>query len=120
MMLLRGKLPNCLTFPHRKSRDDGTESESNSINTQRQILRRFAREYGYTVYDEYVDDGYSGTTFDRPGFKRMMGDIESGKVNIVLTKDLSRLGRNNAIVAHYTEIYFPENDVRFICCNRWY
>jgi site-specific DNA recombinase len=98
----------------RLSRDDGTESESNSINTQRQILRRFAREHGYTVYDEYVDDGYSGTTFDRPGFKRMMGDIESGKVNIVLTKDLSRLGRNNAIVAHYTEIYFPENDVRFI------
>lgn len=98
----------------RLSRDDGTESESNSIQTQKQILRRYAKENGYPVYDEYVDDGYSGTNFDRPEFKRMMNDIESGRVNVVLTKDLSRLGRNNALVAHYSEIYFPENDVRYI------
>ena len=84
----------------RLSRDDGTESESNSIITQRQILRRYAKEQDFLVYDEYVDDGYSGTTFDRPDFKRMMRDIEDGKVNAILTKDLSRLGRNNAIVAH--------------------
>ena len=88
----------------RLSRDDGTESESNSILTQRQILRRYAKEQGYHVYDEYVDDGFTGTSFDRPDFKRMISDIEAGRVNAVLTKDLSRLGRNNAIVAHYTEI----------------
>lgn len=101
----------------RLSRDDGTEGESNSINTQRQILRRYAKDYGFKIYDEYVDDGYSGTTFARPDFQRMMNDIEDGKINVVLTKDLSRLGRNNAIVAHYTEIYFPENSVRFIAVN---
>ena len=101
----------------RLSRDDGTESESNSIITRRQILRRYAKEQGFLIYDEYVDDEYSGTTFDRPDFKRMMRDIEDGKVNAILTKDLSRLGRNNAIVAHYTEIYFPENNVRVIAVN---
>ncbi len=98
----------------RLSRDDGTDSESNSIQTQKQMLRRYASEQGFQIYDEYVDDGYSGTTFDRPEFNRMLCDIEEGHVNVILTKDLSRLGRNNALVAHYTEIFFPENDIRYI------
>ena len=98
----------------RLSRDDGGDAESNSIITQGQMLRRYAKEQGFTVYDEYTDDGISGTTFDRPDFKRMVRDIEDGKIGIVLCKDLSRLGRNNALVAYYTEIFFPDNDVRFI------
>jgi DNA invertase Pin-like site-specific DNA recombinase len=98
----------------RLSRDDGTDSESNSIQTQRQMLRRYASENGFSIYDEYVDDGYSGTTFDRPDFNRMIRDIGDGHVNVIITKDLSRLGRNNALVAHYTEIFFPENDIRYI------
>ena len=101
----------------RLSRDDGGDAESNSITTQRQMLRRYAKENGFTVYDEYIDDGYSGTTFERPGFKRMIRDIEDGKIGVVLCKDLSRLGRNNALVAYYTEIFFPDNDVRFVCVS---
>jgi len=98
----------------RLSRDDGGDSESNSIITQRQMLQRYARENGFYVCSEYVDDGISGTTFDRPSLKRMITDIEDGKIGIVLCKDMSRLGRNNAMVAYYTEIFFPDNDVRFI------
>ena len=101
----------------RLSRDDGGDAESNSIVTQGQMLRRYAKEQGFTVYDEYTDDGISGTTFDRPDFKRLVRDIEDGKIGIVLCKDLSRLGRNNALVAYYTEIFFPDNDVRFICTS---
>ncbi len=101
----------------RLSRDDGTDSESNSIVTQRQMLNRYAKEQGFPVYDEYIDDGISGTVFDRPSFNRMIADIEDGKIGIVLCKDMSRLGRNNAMVAYYTEIFFPENDVRFIAIS---
>ena len=101
----------------RLSRDDGGDAESNSITTQRQMLNRYAKEQEFTVYDEYLDDGISGTTFEREHFKRMITDIEDGKIGIVLCKDLSRLGRNNALVAYYTEIFFPDNDVRFIAMN---
>jgi hypothetical protein len=98
----------------RLSRDDGGDAESNSVSTQRQMLRRYAKEQGFSVYGEYVDDGISGTTFERPDWKRMIRDIEDGKIGIVLCKDLSRLGRNNALVAYYTELFFPDNDVRLI------
>ena len=101
----------------RLSRDDGGDAESNSISTQRIMLRKYAKEQGFSVFDEYVDDGISGTTFERTNFKRMISDIESGKIGIVLCKDLSRLGRNNALVAFYTEIFFVDNDVRFIAIN---
>ncbi len=101
----------------RLSRDDGGDYESNSIGNQRDILRRYAVEHGFTIYDEYIDDGISGLTFDRPGFKRMLADIEAGKIDVVLCKDLSRLGRVNAMVAYYTEIYFPDNGVRFVAIN---
>jgi DNA invertase Pin-like site-specific DNA recombinase len=101
----------------RLSRDDGGDAESNSIATQRQMLRRYAKEQGFTVYDEYVDDGVSGTTFDRPALKRMLADMEAGRINCIVCKDLSRFGRNNAMVAFYTEEVFPNSDVRFIAVN---
>jgi len=101
----------------RLSRDDGGDAESNSISNQREILQRYAMESGFEVVGEYVDDGISGTTFERPSFKRMITDMEDGKIGIMLCKDLSRLGRNNALVSYYTEIYFMENDIRFIALN---
>lgn len=108
---------NVAAIYKRLSRDDGGDAESNSIVTQGQMLQRYAKEHGFVVYDEYTDDGVSGTTFERDDFKRMIRDIEGGKVGIVLCKDLSRLGRNNAMVAYYTEIFFPDNDVRFIAVS---
>ena len=101
----------------RLSRDDGNDSESNSIATQRAMLQRYAKEQGFVVFSEYIDDGISGTTFERDGFRRMISDIEDGKIGIVICKDLSRFGRNNALVAYYTELVFPEADVRFIAVN---
>jgi len=101
----------------RLSRDDGGDVESNSIQNQRELLREFAKDNNIPVRDEYIDDGISGTTFERDGFKRMISDIEIGKIGGVLCKDLSRLGRNNALVAFYTEIFFVENNVRFIAVN---
>jgi DNA invertase Pin-like site-specific DNA recombinase len=101
----------------RLSRDDGGDAESNSIGNQRAILQRYVAEAGLHMIGEYVDDGISGTTFDRDGFKRMIADVEAGKIGTILCKDLSRLGRNNALVAYYTEIYFIENRVRFIALN---
>lgn len=101
----------------RLSRDDGGDAESNSIGTQRDMLQEYARNQGFLVYNEYVDDGWSGTSFERPSFKRMVEDIESGFIGTVLIKDLSRLGRNNALVAFYTEMFFPDNDVRLIAIN---
>jgi len=108
---------NIAAIYKRLSRDDGGDAESNSIVTQGQMLRRYAKEQGFVVYDEYTDDGISGTTFERKDFKRMIKDIEDGKIGIVLCKDLSRLGRNNAMVAYYTEIFFPDNDIRFIAVS---
>jgi DNA invertase Pin-like site-specific DNA recombinase len=101
----------------RLSRDDGGDAESNSIGTQREMLTRYAKDSGFVLYGEYVDDGISGTTFERDSFKRMINDIEEGKIQIVVCKDLSRLGRNNALVSYFTEIFFPQNDIRFIALN---
>ncbi len=104
----------------RLSRDDEGSAESASITSQRQILRAYARDHGYTVYDEYVDDGVSGTTFDRPAFRRMLMDIEDKRINMVLTKDLSRLGRDYIQTGQYTELYFPAKQVRYIAINDGY
>ena len=98
----------------RLSRDDELQGESGSISTQRQMLTQYCREQGLRIYDEYVDDGYSGTNFERPSFQRMLDDIEDGKVNCVIVKDLSRLGRNYVMTGQYTDIYFPSHNVRFI------
>lgn len=74
------------------------------------MLRQYAAEHGLTVVDEYIDDGWSGTNFERPSFQRMIDDIEDGKINCVVTKDLSRLGRNYILTGQYTEIYFPSKE----------
>ena len=81
------------------------------------MLRQYAAEHGLTVVDEYIDDGWSGTNFERPSFQRMIDDIEDGKINCVVTKDLSRLGRNYILTGQYTEIYFPSKGVRYIAIN---
>ena len=101
----------------RLSRDDGGDAQSNSISTQRMMLEKYAQDHGFAVFDEYIDDGISGLTFERANFKRMIEDIEAGKVDAVIVKDLSRLGRNNALVSFYTEIFFVDHDVRFIAVN---
>lgn len=98
----------------RLSKDDGTDVESSSIQTQKEMLTRYCRENGFIIADYYIDDGYSGKNFERPSFKRMIGDIESGKINCVITKDLSRLGRNHIETSLYIEMYFPEHGVRYI------
>jgi DNA invertase Pin-like site-specific DNA recombinase len=81
------------------------------------MLEKFVNDNGWTVYDIYIDDGYSGTNFNRPDFERMLEDIENGKINMVVVKDLSRLGRNYLMTGQYTEIYFPDRGVRFIALN---
>ena len=101
----------------RLSRDDDNTGESNSIATQRMILRQYAERNGLSVVDEYVDDGYSGTNFDRPDFKRMISDIEDGRINCVLVKDLSRFGRNYLETGMYIEMRFPRLGVRFIAVD---
>ena len=99
----------------RLSREDDTKDyESESITNQRSLILDFLKENNYTLYDEYVDDGYSGTSFDRPAFKRMIADIEANKINMVVTKDMSRLGRDYVNFGHYIEKYFPEHNVRYI------
>ena len=85
----------------RLSQEDAREGESGSITTQRSMLIAFAKKNNLIIVDEYVDDGYSGTSFDRPGFQSLIHDIELGRVNCILTKDLSRLGRNSAELMTY-------------------
>ena len=87
----------------RLSRDDENEGDSNSISNQKKMLEKYARDNGYTNWQFYVDDGYSGTNFNRPGFQEMLADIEAGRVNTVIVKDMSRFGRNYLQVGMYTE-----------------
>lgn len=101
----------------RLSRDDDNEGDSNSIQHQKQILEKYAKDHSITNYKLYVDDGYSGTSFNRPGFQEMLADIEAGYVDCVIVKDMSRFGRNYLEVGMYTEIMFPDKDVRFIAIN---
>lgn len=105
----------------RLSRDDNNGNlESMSIANQRQMLIDYVREKGWNLREIYTDDGYSGTNFERPDFKRLLRDIADGKIDCVITKDLSRLGRNYAKVGYYTEEFFVEQGVRFIAVNDSY
>lgn len=101
----------------RLSVDDGTNLESMSIASQKTMLTEYVKKQGWKLSDIYVDDGYSGVNFERPDFQRMIHDIELGRINLVIVKDLSRLGRNYIMCGQYTEIYFPEKNVRFIALN---
>lgn len=98
----------------RLSKEDESEGPSQSVTNQNSLLDEFVKQHRLSVYDTYIDDGYSGTTFDRPAFQRMIADIEAKKVNMVITKDLSRLGRDYIMTGHYMERYFPEKRVRYI------
>lgn len=101
----------------RLSRDDGNVDESQSIQSQKEVLTNYVKEQGWNLTDYYIDDGYSGTDFNRPSFQRLLKDIEAGRINIVVTKDLSRLGRNYIQTGYYTEEYFPSHEVRYIAVN---
>ena len=101
----------------RLSQDDMLQGESNSITNQKAILKKYAEDNGFSNTVYYVDDGVSGTTFERDGFKAMMADVEAGKVSTVITKDLSRLGRDYLKTGEYIEIIFPDYDVRYIAIN---
>ena len=98
----------------RLSKEDENEGPSESVTNQKSLLNEFVQQHRLSVYDTYIDDGWSGTNFDRPDFQRMLGDIEDRKVNMVITKDLSRLGRDYIMTGHYMERYFPEKQVRYI------
>ncbi len=101
----------------RLSQDDGNVGDSMSIQSQKAILEKYAMEIGKIAYSFYVDDGYSGTNFQRPSFQRMIADIEDGKIDTVITKDLSRLGRNYLESGAYIEVFFPQHHVRYIAVN---
>ena len=101
----------------RLSRDDELNGDSNSIVNQKAILKKYADDNGFRNIRFYVDDGVSGTTFDRPDFNRLIADVESGQIGTVIIKDMSRFGRDYLKVGYYTEMVFPEADVRFIAVN---
>lgn len=101
----------------RLSRDDGSDSESNSIANQKRLLDQKAKEYGLSNTKYYVDDGYTGTNFNRPGFQAMLDDMDMGYISTVMVKDLSRLGRDYVAVGNYTDSYFPDRNIRFIAVN---
>ncbi len=106
-----------LSSEDKQSEDDDKQADSLSIQTQKMMLEKYCQEQGFNIVDTYIDDGYTGTNFNRPSFQRLINDIEKKKVNLVLTKDLSRLGRNYIMTGHYTEIYFPSKNVRYIALN---
>lgn len=101
----------------RLSKDDVGNGDSSSILSQKAMLGKYVRDNGWTVFDHYIDDGYSGTNYNRPDFQRLLDDIEGGHVNMVVVKDLSRLGRNYLMTGQYTDIYFPDRGVRFVALN---
>ena len=101
----------------RLSQEDANEGDSNSITNQKDILLRYAKEHRFPNPTFFVDDGYSGTNYDRPGFQQMLSEIEAGKVAVVLSKDLSRLGRNSSLTGLYINFTFPKYGVRYIAIN---
>lgn len=101
----------------RLSKDDEQKGESASIQNQRDMLEHYVKAKGWNLFDVYIDDGYTGLNTNRPSFQRLIGDIEDKKIDIVITKDLSRLGRNYLQTGYYTENFFPKNGVRYIAVN---
>ena len=102
----------------RLSKDDILNGDSMSIRNQKELLGNYAAQNGFPVTEYYVDDGYSGTNFERPSFKRMISDIEDGRIGTVIVKDLSRLGREYLQTGYFTEMFFPQNDALSVCLHR--
>ena len=105
---------NITALYERLSRDDEQVGESNSITNQKTYLENYAQQHGFSNYRHYTDDGYSGGNFERPGWKRLIADVEAGKVSTVIAKDMSRVGRNYLDTGYYTEVYFRQYHVRFL------
>ena len=101
----------------RLSRDDERAGESLSIENQKAILSEYIEKQGWTLHDVYVDDGISGTTFERPGVKRLLEDAKQGVINTILVKDLSRFGRNYILVGQYLDYVFPAFGIRFVALS---
>ena len=101
----------------RLSSDDDLEGDSNSIKNQKLLLSEYAKENKFRNIRYYIDDGYSGSNFERPAFKRLLNDIENGEISTVIVKDMSRFGRDHILVGYYTKYYFPDADVRFIAIH---
>lgn len=101
----------------RLSRDDELQGDSNSIKNQKAILQKYANDNGFTNTTFFVDDGYSGTNFDRPDWQRLIALVEDGGVSTIIVKDMSRLGRDYLKVGYYTEVLFPGCNIRFIAIN---
>ena len=101
----------------RLSNEDDLEGESNSIQNQRALLQRYADSHGFTNTRYFVDDGYTGTNFNRPAMKELLSLVEAGQVSTIIVKDMSRFGRDYLQVGQYTEIVFPSCNVRFIAVN---
>ncbi len=97
-----------------EDKDKKYESDSESVINQKELLRNYVKNNNFNLVREYVDDGYSGTDFERPGFKSLLEDINNNKINCVIVKDLSRLGRDHVMTGYYIETFFPENNIRFI------
>ena len=108
------KQPYNTALYYRLSRDDENFGDSVSIETQKTILQQFARDNQFHVVDEHIDDGWSGTNFDRPAFQRMIDDVDAGRTNCIITKDLSRFGREHVMMDYYLEFVFPEKNIRYI------
>ena len=101
----------------RLSRDDDLTGESNSIINQKKYLEDYARRNGFGNIRHFTDDGFSGVNFNRPGFQALIKEVEAGNVATIIVKDMSRLGRNYLQVGFYTEVLFPQKDVRFLAIN---
>ncbi len=101
----------------RLSRDDEYSGDSMSIQTQKAMLKRYAEENDFFNCVYFIDDGYSGTNYNRPDFQRLLSEIKADRIGTVIVKDLSRLGREYLQTGYYTEIFFPKHDVRFIAVN---
>ena len=99
---------------YRLSDEERKYGESASITNQRTIVREYCEKHGIILVEEFADDGYSGGNFERPGFRAMLEHLKTGKVNMVITKDLSRLGRDMTESSHYAERYFPEHGIRYL------
>ena len=111
------QLNNKVGLYMRLSKDDERAGESLSIENQRIILTKYAQERGWTIADEYIDDGYSGTNFDRPEVQRLLEDAKTGKIDTIIVKDLSRFGRNYIFVGQYVDYIFPMYNIRFIAIS---